>query len=411
MNLKSLYISYNGITEPIVRSQVLPYLQGLSKKGLKFYLLTFEKERLSKNKIDDIKADLIKRFGKGHEPEWFFLQYHKSPTIPATAFDVICGFFYSLYIILKNKIDIVHGRAIVAALSGYSAARVSGKKFIFDTRGVDSEEYVDAGLWKKGGFKHRLTAFFEDALIRSSDYVIVLTEKFLGVLEKRHQGKNIKFSVIPCAVDTDRFFIRENDGALFEEDPALKGKFIIVYTGSLGSWYMLDEMLDFFKIALQRIKNAHFLILTQSDKEYVRKSVKRKGLDESLVTIGSTTYDEMPRRLSSCDMGLFFIKPVFSKLSSSPVKFGEYLSCGLPVIINAGIGDTEGIIKDYKVGAVVDRFNEEDYRAALDAVTTMLKDGKAGLKERCRSCAEKEFALDKAVEDYYRIYEEVARKG
>ena len=46
--IKALYISYNAITEPIVQSQVIPYLRELSKKGIKFYLLTFEKKKLKR---------------------------------------------------------------------------------------------------------------------------------------------------------------------------------------------------------------------------------------------------------------------------------------------------------------------------------------------------------------------------
>ena len=44
---KVLYITYDGMTDPLGQSQVLPYLVGLSEKGYKFTILSFEKkERL-----------------------------------------------------------------------------------------------------------------------------------------------------------------------------------------------------------------------------------------------------------------------------------------------------------------------------------------------------------------------------
>lgn len=42
-----IYISYNGATEPVSQSQVIPYLKALSRTGYSFDLVTFEKKRHS----------------------------------------------------------------------------------------------------------------------------------------------------------------------------------------------------------------------------------------------------------------------------------------------------------------------------------------------------------------------------
>lgn len=400
--VKALYISYNAITEPIVRSQVIPYLKGLSKEGIKFYLLTFEKNRVSANEKRRVLAFLKEEFKDTLSPEWIFLYYHKKPAVPATLFDVACGIFLSGYIILKKGINIVHARAIIGALMGYPAARLLSRKFIFDTRGVDSEEYVDAGSWKRGGLTHRVVGFLEDALVRSSDHVVVLTKRFLEILEKRHPERNIKFSVVPCAVDTGRFRVTTKDTRVLDGLKA-EQRFILVYSGSLGTWYMLKEMLDFFKVARQCIKNVHFLILTQTDRGYVQNSIKAKGIETESFTVDTISYKAMPDYLSVCSAGIFFIKPVFSKLSSSPVKFGEYLASGLPVVINRGIGDTEVTVRGNNVGVVVEKFDEPSYHEAVAGLTSLMKD--TYLAERCRSCAEKYLSLDSAVNEYTRIYQ------
>ncbi len=89
---KALYISYNAITEPIVQSQVMPYLKRLSEKGIRFYLLTFEKKKMNNDEKTKILDTLKKQSGSGSDIEWFHLNYHKSPTIPATGFDIVNGF-------------------------------------------------------------------------------------------------------------------------------------------------------------------------------------------------------------------------------------------------------------------------------------------------------------------------------
>lgn len=405
---KSLYISYNALSEPVVQSQVIPYLKGLSRKGIKFYLLTFEKNRMTAKDKENARIAFKKKFSADLAPEWFSLYYHKNPSLPATFFDITVGFFYCIYLAVRNKIGIIHSRAIVSALIGYPVAKIMRKKFIFDTRGIDSEEYVDAGLWKRGSLLHSLAGFLEDILIKASDYVIVLTEKFYGILKEKYNGKNIKFAVIPCAVDTYKFKIIDSKDSLPAEKFGLENKFIITYAGSLGTWYMLKEMVDFFKIALTFIKNAHFLILTQTDKKYVAELVMSKGLVKECFTIITVPHDSVPFYLSMSDAGIFFIKPVFSKLSSSPVKFGEYLSSGLPVVINSKIGDTDNITLANRVGVVVDDFRESAYKKSVYELIELLKD--PGLKNRCRETAEKNLSLSAAVDKYYEIYKELEKE-
>ncbi|UCD54932.1 MAG: glycosyltransferase family 4 protein [Candidatus Omnitrophota bacterium] len=404
--IKSLYISYNAVTEPIVESQVIPYLKGLSRRGIKFYLLTFEKKRTGKNEKSRIRCILDKQFAGGIKPEWFYLNYHKRPTVPATIFDIAIGIIYSIYITMRHKIDIIHARAIVSALIGYPAARLLSKKFIFDTRGIDSEEYVDAGLWKRGGLTHKIVGFLENALIKSSDYVTVLTEKFLEILKKKHQNKRIKFSVVPCAVDTEAF--KPKDENMLARKLGIQDKTVLGYIGSLGTWYMLPEMIDFFKCAVKLDKDIHFLILTQTDKEYAIRLIRKKGLDTTHVTVDTVTYDSMPIYLSLCKAGIFFIKPVFSKISSSPVKFGEYLASGLPVVINRGVGDTEEIVRQNRVGIIVENFDEPSYNKAFNDLTKLLED--KHLPERCGLTAEKYLSLKRAIDKYENIYKTLSHK-
>ena len=49
-----LYISYDGMTDPLGQSQVIPYLQGLTGKGYHFSLVSFEKKNRFKEKGNQI---------------------------------------------------------------------------------------------------------------------------------------------------------------------------------------------------------------------------------------------------------------------------------------------------------------------------------------------------------------------
>src|ERR1051326_9263552 len=52
---KSLYICYFGLREPLVQTQVLPYLRELAKSGVAIFLLTFEPERWDDAQMRDRK--------------------------------------------------------------------------------------------------------------------------------------------------------------------------------------------------------------------------------------------------------------------------------------------------------------------------------------------------------------------
>src|SRR5881296_3160823 len=87
---KVLHISYNGMLDPLGQSQVIPYLKELSKLGIQFTLLSFEREQaygVEGEQLCKILNDELSQFGI----KWHRLRYHQRPSIPATAFDVAAG--------------------------------------------------------------------------------------------------------------------------------------------------------------------------------------------------------------------------------------------------------------------------------------------------------------------------------
>ena len=412
--MKTLFISYNGALEPLIQSQGIPYLRGLSQNGVNCTLLSFEKPQyIGKNfrdKIDSLKIDL-----SDYGIKWHYLKYHKNLSLLATLYDILRGIALGLYIVITKKIDIIHARATVPAAIGYILARLTRKKFIFDERGLMAEEYIDGGMWKKNSILYKLTLFLEKIFLRRADHVVVLTENIKTILMntdyiiKHHVEKNINIDVIPCCVDLKRFYrFNKQDLEIKElrEKYNFSSKFIFLYIGSVGTWYLLEEMIDFFLEAKSLIKNAHFLILTHIDKKMVKRTWKRRSLPADDITIEEVEFEKMPIFINLADVGMFFIKPVFSKRSSCPTKFAEYLACGLPVLINSGIGDTDKIVEKHNLGVVVKKFAKETYAAKVKELLEMMKE-KEKISNRCQKVAESIFSLESGVLKYLDIYRKV----
>ena len=175
---KTLYLCYFGLREPLVQTQVLPYLREIQKSGLKISILTFEPNPNENWTVEEIQAEKKKLADEGIE--WDFLTYHKRPSAPATLYDVLCG---ALFIWKKNrreKFDVFHARVHVPALMGVLARKfMFGKKpkLLFDIRGFFPEEYTDAGIWKENGGLYKSVKRVERRLLKESDGFVVLTEE------------------------------------------------------------------------------------------------------------------------------------------------------------------------------------------------------------------------------------------
>ena len=107
-----LYISYDGLMEPLGESQVLSYLKGLSN-SYQIYLLSFEKKQDLKN-LHKLKK--FKSYCEQNNILWIRLKYHFKFKIISTSYDVILGFLVSFFLIISKKIKLIHVRSTIAGL-------------------------------------------------------------------------------------------------------------------------------------------------------------------------------------------------------------------------------------------------------------------------------------------------------
>jgi glycosyltransferase involved in cell wall biosynthesis len=212
-----------------------------------------------------------------------------------------------------------------------------------------------------------------------------------------------KIEVIPCCADFSRFD-EKSSGAT--PVAGAVDSFEAVYAGSVTGLYLLEEMARFFLALRERRPNAYLRILTASPAAEASEALSSLGLGEGDYWIGAVPPSEIPAYLRRAKVGLSFIKPTFSKIASSPTKIPEYLAAGIPVVSNAGIGDTDRALLADRVGIVVGDFSREAYDEAVVALLELLDD--TGLAARCRRSAYERFDLEKVgAERYLRLYQRI----
>ncbi len=402
-----LFISYNGMLEPLGQTQVLPYLRVLAKRGVRFTLLSFERAGAFEPEGVE-QCEQLRRELAGRGIEWHWLRYHGRPSIPATIYDVFAGIRKAGSLVQRNKIEMVHARSHIPATIALALKKRFGTKLIFDLRGLMAEEYVDAEHWRKDSLPYRITKSAERQILAATDGIVTLTERIWPIIREWEglRGRSPHHVVIPCCVDLDRFRFDPAERMRRRQELGLADQFTLIYSGSLAGWNLTEKMADFFANFVRRNTRAHLLWLTTGDHERVRELMKSRRIGADQYSVLAVAAAKVPSYLAAADAGLAFNKPCFSRIASSPTKNGEYLACGLPLIINTGVGDCDALVNDWRAGVLVSDFTEDQYALAADSVEAMA--AAPGARDKARRVAEQLFDLETvAAERYASLYEKV----
>jgi glycosyltransferase involved in cell wall biosynthesis len=367
-----IYISYDGMGEPLGRSQVLGYLRRLAA-AYDITLISFEKpdcdRRALRHELDGLGID------------WRPLSYHRRPRVLSTLVDAFAGARSVVRAARRSRPAIVHVRSYVPALIALIARRWTGGKLLFDIRGFWADERVEGGLWPAGGGLYRLAKRCERWFFSSADEIVTLTEASVPQVRAWTGGRDVEITVIPTCVDLDRF----------AERPPREGGPHALWSGSVGTWYRFD--------LTPRIVAALGLPLTVITRE---TDLARQLLSGYPATVRSAAPDQVPNELFAGDVGLCLIKSSFSKLASAPTRFAEYLAAGMPVLVTPSVGDLESIVERDRVGVVVRDLHEDGLADAAARVLNLARDPET--QHRCRRVARERFDVDTGSAAYATIY-------
>jgi glycosyltransferase involved in cell wall biosynthesis len=407
MSKKVLYISYDGMTDPLGQSQVLPYLVILAKRGYKFTLLSFEK----KHRFEKEGAVIQKICGDAGIT-WSPLFFTKNPPILSKIYDRWQMRRKAKQLHREQRFDMIHCRSYIAAEMGLMLKKTTGAKFFFDMRGFWADEKVDGGQWSQDRFFFRKVYRHykqkEKEFLLNADAIISLTQVAREELHKQTAYGDLDIDVIPCCADLQLFdfhTIKKTDTEKLKAElniPA--GKKIISYLGSVGGWYMTREMFGFVKCLLDKDPDFLMLVLTKDEPAWVRAEAQQQGIPTDKLIITTAPREKMPLYISLSDCSIFFIRPTYSKMASSPTKHAELMGMGIPVICN-DIGDTGRIIEETKTGIMINEFSEHEYRKQVARINDICSIS----KEHIRQSAFSYFDLEAGSAHYLQVYKRVLK--
>src|SRR5207249_3408785 len=147
-----------------------------------------------------------------------------------------------------------------------------------------------------------------------------------------------KYALIPCTLNTifaEQFPSGDTILSLRNSLGFSPSDIILVYSGSSAGWQSFDLVDDFLFKSMSENEKIKLLFLSDE------KPTNSKTFDafENRIIKRWVRPNEVRDLLLCADYGLLIREKSVTNQVASPVKFAEYLACGLQIIISEGIGD------------------------------------------------------------------------
>ena len=401
-----LFLSYDGLTDPLGQSQVLPYLMGLAAKGHRIAIVSCDKQEALAARGQAVAAQCALA-----GIDWQPVRYRPSPPVASTLANLVAMEREAAAMQRAAPFDIVHCRSLLPALIGRRMQRRDGTRFLFDMRGFWIDERFERGIWSEANPLYRVIATWlrqrERDAYANADAVVSLTNAAKDELGRRGGADwAAKTAVIPCCADLDHFHPR--GGAARVEGRTMldlsSDTPVLLFLGSLGGAYPLDPVFRFFRHWSEGRDDARLLFVTRHPAAEIVAHPAAAGLEAQIIVRAGERAD-MPALVAAADAGLSFILPSFCAIASSPTKVGEMLAMGVPVAANAGVGDMTPIMREPGAGVLLPDFEPASVEQAADAMRCLPCDPIAA-----RAVAQGWFALDSGVSTYDRLYRDLVSR-
>ncbi len=388
---QTLYLTRNGLLEPLGQSQVFAYLRGLSRDH-SITLITYEKPE---DWADSACMACALEECEAHGIRWLPQRFRARPKLVAPALSMLRMVWLVWREVRRGGIQLIHARSYIPAAVALVVSRLTRVPFIFDMRALWPEELITAGRLRRGSIIHRAIVAAERACLKRSAAVVSLTHAAVEYLRHEYRDElcDQRIAVIPTCADLERFVPAAS---------APENKVIGCLGTVLSGWFKVDWLASFIATAASRDPELRFEITTRDDPEQVRAAIGGGAEIQDRLSVAPSPSEQVHEVIQGQVASAMFFTDGLGKLGSSPTRMGEILGCGLPVVANDGVGDVARIIQQYRVGVLVEGPEPEHMAAALEELDQLLQE--FDLAARCRAAAEAVFSLKGGTEAYAELY-------
>lgn len=393
-----LFVTWDGPRQPYLKSLFLPPFLRLTQRGIRFdvlqccygeqFPLTDGDLGVGEHRIR-VHTHQISRRG-------FPFNVPVEQAKAARSFARVCKERGITTVLARGHLGIVPVLLAMPFLSGV--------RLIWDLDGFGHEERVEFGGWSKRSPFFQSLRLAEAVGMRQARHAIVRTEYARTVLMKRYPFfQPERIHVVVNARDEAVFqpFDDEHRAATRKSLGFAPSDFCVVYCGSIGTQYLPNEMASVVAQMRERLPNLKWLILT-ANVSLARQMVETQPALKECVSIQTVDPHQVPRFLAACDVGISLRVASESQKSVAPVKVGEYLLCGVPVLASETAGDLRALLSE-KPFAFLTR-SSADFDAAAEWAVSV-KARREELRTLARVHGVATLSLETSAEGYRKVIE------
>lgn len=294
----------------------------------------------------------------------------------------------SIGLVFSEKYDLVFATTtpLTAGVPGIFARWIRRKPFVFEVRDLWPELPKAMGVIKNPIIL-RAMSLLEWASYRSAHRCIGLSPGIVEGIAARGVAKE-DIELIPNGCDLSIFGTNQSP---WRPEGVNSDELMAVFAGTHGMANGLDAVLDAAAVLKRRNRTDIKIVLVGQGKLKARL-VKRANIEglNNVIFHDPVSKTRLAGLMASTDLGLQVLANVSAfYYGTSPNKFFDYISAGLPVLNNYP-GWLAGMIKEYGCGFSVTPDNPEAFADALELAAAD-REQLARMGTNARRLAEQEF--------------------
>lgn len=390
---KVLFITWDSDQTNYLESLFLPIFEGIQKQGdYKFLIAQFS--WASKSEVIRIKNLAMEK-----NLDYFHLSVNRFPhPFIGTILTTLGGAFKLKNLISREDVKILMPRSTMPALMInrlQSWIKSKNLQVIFDADGFPLQERVDFTGMNSKSLQFRFLKKQETQLLHHANAVLTRSNRAIEIHLQNHPDlKRFRFFKVRNGRDSNFFKVDEEVRIKLRAELKYSDEDQVwVYTGSLGPAYAWNQLIEIFRYFIAQNEPVKLLILTKN-LSFLKDRIPGDLL--SRIQIHNIDYKKIPDYLNVGDLGISLRTPSPSLSGLFPIKLGEYLLTGLPILASIQVGDTEELIKKREEMIGVDLAKEG---FAKNVYQTWKNTGILNRFE-IRSWAMNEFSLENSIKDY-----------
>jgi hypothetical protein len=341
--MKILYLGNWSFQDALSISTIKPHLQVLSEMNEieVIHYVSLERGEFTDNKFWEIEKVIF-------DP---YLFSYSNTSLGQLRHLMLLPLFLSS-LIRKNNIDYLICRSSPAGNYGYLTYLLTGIDYAVESFEPHSRYMLDNGVWRKNNLRYFIQSFLEKKQKRTASALIPVSQNYFDYLIKENKFDR-KLYFAPCAVDQSQFGFRTEDRVELRQRLKINSKSLVgIYVGKFGDIYYGLEAVSLFAKLKKNIKNFHLIILSNDQNGSISNALIEAGFDGKQFTVDFVNPSEVPKYLSAADFAISLVRSTESSIYCSPIKHGEYWANGLPIMMEANIGDDSEIIEKSGNGIV-----------------------------------------------------------